>query len=116
MKQNIDFNQFRQAFYDAGRGDTFSLSALEVIFDYVEENYTDYTLDVIALCCEFCEETLKDLNDRYGLVDVADYTDSRGCIEYGYFNAAVLKAWGTETLVLNCDKSSDFWSITYLAF
>ena len=116
MKQNIDFNQFREAFYDAGRSDTFSLSSLEAIFDYLEENYTNYELDVIALCCEFREDTLEDLNDRYGLVDVADYTDSQGCIEYEYFNAAVLKALGAETLILNCDKSNAFWVITYLDY
>ena len=116
MKQNIDFNQFREAFYDAGRSDTFSLSSLEAIFDYLEENYTNYELDVIELCSEFSEDTLEDINDRYTLVDVEDYTDSRGSIEYEYFNAAVLKELEAETLVLNCDKSNAFWAITYLDY
>ena len=116
MKQDLDFNRFREAFYDAGRADTFSLSSLEAIFDYLEENYTDYELDVIELCCEFSESSLKDINDRYALVDIEDYTDSLGDIEYEYFNAAVLKALKAETLVLNCDKAPDFWVITCLEF
>ena len=116
MKQDLDFNRFREAFYDAGRADTFSLSSLEAIFDYLEENYTNYELDVIELCCEFSEDTLENINDRYTLVDVDAYTDSQGYIEYEYFNAAVLKALEAETLILNCDKSNDFWVITYLEF
>ena len=116
MKQTIDFQEFRAAFYDSGREDNFSLSALEALFDFLEENYTDYELDVIELCCEFTEETLKDINDRYALVDVEVYTDSTGHIEYEYFNAAVLKALGNETMILNCDKANDFWTVTYAAF
>lgn len=58
MKLTINSaGQFRQAFYHAGRKDQFSYEALGMLFDYLEEVEPDYELDVIELCCYYCEMT-----------------------------------------------------------
>ena len=37
MKQTVYFNDFRDAFRQAGRLENFSYEALEVLYDYLEE-------------------------------------------------------------------------------
>ena len=59
MKQNITFSQFVDAFRDHGRAEQFSYDALRALFDYARQ-YEEGTgeeleLDVIAICCEWCE-------------------------------------------------------------
>lgn len=67
--------QFREAFRLAGREEQFSYEGLEVLFDYLEE-YSDCTeepieLDVIALCCEYNEDSVEDIIDNYS-IDVSE--------------------------------------------
>lgn len=64
-------HQFREAFRLAGRGDQFSYEGLEVLFDYLEQ-YSEDTgepieLDVVALCCEYYESSIKEIIDQYNL-------------------------------------------------
>ena len=78
MKQTINTYQFEQAFKNCGRGEQFSYHGLQVLFDYLEE-YEDNTgeeleLDVIALCCEYSEDTPKDIADNYS-IDIEGYED-----------------------------------------
>ena len=59
--QTLNVYQFRDAFRAYGRNDQFSYNGLECLFDYLEE-YSDSTgepfeLDVVALCCDFYEDT-----------------------------------------------------------
>jgi len=59
MKQSVNSYDFERAFVLAGRKDQFSYDGLRALFDYLEE-YEDGTgeeieLDVIALCCDYCE-------------------------------------------------------------
>jgi hypothetical protein len=37
------------------RGNTFTPAGYDALFDYLEESGEDIELDVIALCCDFCE-------------------------------------------------------------
>jgi len=71
MKQSINLYQFRQAFHDHDRGDQFTYEGLEVLFNSLEEladdTGTEVELDVIALCCEFSEDTPADIMENYGL-------------------------------------------------
>jgi hypothetical protein len=57
--QTIDSSsQFSDAFHAAGRGEQFSYAALQALYNFIDELYTDdtgYNLDVVALCCEWCE-------------------------------------------------------------
>jgi hypothetical protein len=68
MKQTINLSQFRDEF-NAIRPNQFSYEALELIYDYLEECSPDFDLDVIAICCDFCEMTELEIRSAYGLED-----------------------------------------------
>ena len=59
MNQTITFGQFADAFRDHGRENQFSYAGLRALFDYMEhwedETGQPYELDVIELCCDWCE-------------------------------------------------------------
>lgn len=65
-------SQFRDEFRQCGRADQFSYEALGLLFDYFEEIDPDYDLDVIAICCEYSEESDEQLIESYGLNEDAD--------------------------------------------
>jgi hypothetical protein len=76
------FREFAAMFDDMGR--THQFKNLEWLYDYLEE-YSDSTgepigLDVIALCCEYVEESWDDVASNYPdcasyFPDEADYSD-----------------------------------------
>ena len=83
MHQTINLHQFREAFHTMGRNDQFSYQGLEVLFDYLE-SYEDDTgepveLDVIALCCDYCESSIQEIIDSYSIdcdgIDPDDLSD-----------------------------------------
>ena len=57
MKTTMSVYDFRDAFVRYGRADQFSYDALGLIYDYFESADPDYDLDVIAICCEFSEQS-----------------------------------------------------------
>jgi len=71
MIQTITLSDFRDAFKRYGRGDQFSYEALELIFDYIEEYEQDsgeqVELDVIALCCDWSEDTPEAIAAAYDI-------------------------------------------------
>ena len=71
MKQTIDFNDFRDAFRAYDRLDNFSREGLELLFDYCEECDPDMELDVIALCCDYNEDTVTNIARNYS-IDIND--------------------------------------------
>ena len=77
MKQTINFNNFVDAFHSMGRGKQFSYDALKAIFEYIEDyerdSGEDVELDVIAICCDFSENSWQDVIDLYS-IDV-DYSE-----------------------------------------
>lgn len=73
--QTIDTKyQFEQAFKTAGRGDSFSYKALGLLFDYLDESGDDIELDVVALCCEYNENSVEDIIQDYS-IDLDGETD-----------------------------------------
>jgi hypothetical protein len=61
MKTTISLNEFQNAF-DRMRPDNFSYEGLGLLFDYFED-YEESTgeeieLDVIAICCDYVEDTV----------------------------------------------------------
>ena len=78
MKQTIDNSDFRRAFTDYGRTENFSLAGLDLLFDYFESLEQDtgeeIELDVIAICCEYNEDTFLDVARNYD-IDIADCED-----------------------------------------
>ena len=73
MIQIINCSDFRDAFRSAGRKDQFSYEGLTALFDYLDELDPSFELDVIALCCDYAEDTAEDIAKNYGIeVDSID--------------------------------------------
>ena len=71
MKTTVSRYDFERAFADADRKDQFSYEGLKALFDYLED-YEDSTgeeieLDVIALCCDYNEDTVADIARNYSI-------------------------------------------------
>lgn len=75
MKQTVHFHTFQQAF-EAIRPDNFSYEGLTILFDYLIELENDIgeelELDVIAICCDFSEDTPANIAAAYNI-------DVEGC-------------------------------------
>ena len=68
MKNTVDFHDFKHSF-ERIRPDNFSREGLEALWDYLEQ-YEDDTgeeieLDVIAICCDFSEDTWENIASDY---------------------------------------------------
>lgn len=87
MKQTINFYDFQSAFEEQ-RPDNFSYDALAGLFVYFEEMEgcgLEIELDVVAICCDYCESTLGEFNQDYSqefetLQDASDYIQENGSL------------------------------------
>ena len=74
MHQKIDFNDFKTAFLSI-RPDNFTRDGLVLLFGYLEqleENTGEaLELDVIAICCDYTENTLEEITADHD-IDLAD--------------------------------------------
>lgn len=67
MKLSINnASEFRNQFIAYNR-DNFSCQGYKVLFDYFEEIDSDMALDVIAICCEYSEETVEEIARNYSI-------------------------------------------------
>ena len=68
MKTTVNFYTFRDAF-KAIRPDNFTSEGLSVLWDYLEEYEEscgeELELDVIALCCDFNEDSTSNIASDY---------------------------------------------------
>ena len=93
MKTTIsNVYQFRDAFHSAGRASQFSYEGLELLFNYLEEVDADYELDVVALCCDYSEDSVATIASDY-LIDLTDinptdddYADQCQALVIDYLN------------------------------
>jgi len=70
MKTTISHaSQFRDAFRQADRKDQFSYEALNMLYEYFEDCDPDMELDVIAICCDYSEDTPEGIANNYWSVD-----------------------------------------------
>ncbi len=76
MKQTISKGEFRDAFFHMKRNDNFSYEALGALYDYLEDLDEDYELDVIALCCEFTEDTIENTLKEYRLKSLEELQEN----------------------------------------
>jgi len=83
MFQDVNFSMFIDSFQRAGRKDQFTYLGLKAIYDYLTdleyEIGSDIELDVIAICCEYCEygsiEELKgDYSNIRNIRDLREHT------------------------------------------
>jgi hypothetical protein len=98
--QTIDnASQFRDQFHRAGRGGQFSYEALGLLFDYLDESGEDVELDVVAICCEFAEDTLESIANNYDIKG-ADADDLKDAVsEFLSFNTTVVGETSTGSFV-----------------
>ena len=80
MKTTLDFSDFRDAFRRCDRLDNFSREGMELLFDYLEECDPDMELDVIALCCDYCEESYEGIAKNY-VIDLEGCESEQDMIE-----------------------------------
>jgi hypothetical protein len=68
MYQRISEYDFQDAFHSI-RPDNFSDEGLRLLFDWFTEledgTGEQIELDVIAICCDYCESTVKEIIDDY---------------------------------------------------
>lgn len=78
MKTQVTFSDFTKAFHDMNRQENFSYEGLRTLYDFLiemeEDTGEEMELDVIALCCDFNEDTLEDVIINYD-IDVSDAED-----------------------------------------
>jgi len=82
MHQSVNVYQFRDAFV-ALRPNNFTYEGLTVLFDYLEQLEDDLgeplELDVIALCCDYSEDSIRGIIDNYSIdcdgIDPDDLSD-----------------------------------------
>lgn len=71
MKTTINMYDFIEAFRSCDRMDNFSREGLELLFEYLEEYEAscgqEIELDVIALCCEYSEDTWQSIAENYSI-------------------------------------------------
>jgi len=72
MKMTIDNNDFRREFFNCGRENQFSYEGLGILFEYLDELDSDMELDVIAICCDFSEDSAEDIQRAYSIEHDAD--------------------------------------------
>ena len=60
-------SQFRDAFHQAERGKQFSYEALGLLFDFFEEMDDSMELDVVAICCDYEEESVDNVISSYSI-------------------------------------------------
>ena len=65
-------SQFRDEFHKCGRGEQFSYDALGLLYEFLTELDGAAELDVVAICCEFSEDTEKAIAASYGLHEDED--------------------------------------------
>lgn len=61
-------DQLREEFIKYDR-DYYSLDGYQAMIDLFEETETNHDLDVIALCCDFNEDTFEEFINNYSLED-----------------------------------------------
>ena len=85
MKQTVDFQTFRDTFRAYDRADQFSREGLELLFDHLEEmerdNGVEAELDVVALCCDYSEDTPESIAQDYSIdLDGVDDDDTEQAV------------------------------------
>ena len=78
MKQTINFSAFCDAFHAFKRYDQFGYTALQILFDYLEDMEQDTSveieLNVISLCCDYSVDSVADIALNYD-IDLSECED-----------------------------------------
>ena len=78
MKQTVNLPAFMDAFHAYKRYDQFGYTALQILFEYLEEMESgtseEIELDVIALCCDYSVDSVADIAAEYS-IDLSECED-----------------------------------------
>jgi hypothetical protein len=102
MKQTVNIYTFREAFNRMGRGSQFSYEGLSLLFDYLEEcedERNEMELDVVAICCDYSEETVEDIAEMYNVETNDGYTQEESVVEFLEDAGAYVGTTSTGTIV-----------------
>lgn len=108
MKTTVSRYDFERAFINAKRQENFSYEGMGLLFEYFEEHEEstgeEFELDVIAICCEYTEETISDIADNYGIDLEGLDGEERIEIVINYLNerTSVIGLVNDETIVYAC--------------
>lgn len=96
MKTAVSRYDFERAFVDADRKENFSYEGLGLLFAYFEDLEEsmdeEIELDVIAICCEYAEDTVLDIARSYSIdlngadPEDEDYEDQCRQIVFDYLS------------------------------
>lgn len=68
---NVSETMFLETFRSMGRQEQFSYDAMRALYAYLEDMSDDIgqdvELDVVALCCEYTQESFDDVADNYSI-------------------------------------------------
>ena len=67
MIQTLRLSDFTNAFRNSDRKDQFSYEGLTLLFDFFEECDSQMEFDMIAICCEWAEDTPENIAAAYGI-------------------------------------------------
>ena len=77
--QTVNVHTFREAFKSIGRQHQFSYDGLEALYKFLEDMSEDTgepcELDVVGLCCDFSEDTYKDILSNYDLASFEEISE-----------------------------------------
>ena len=96
MKTTVSRYDFERAFVDANRKENFSYEGLGLLFAYFEDleesTGEEIELDVIAICCEYAEDTVSDIARNYSIdlngadLEDEDYEDQCRQLVFDYLS------------------------------
>ena len=89
-------SQLRDMFRQYDRLDNFTYEGTQVLFDYLDEMGVDVELDVIAICCDYCEMTIDEIVMNYSL-DVPDNCDDLRSVIRGHLENETVVLGETST-------------------
>lgn len=84
MKKTINNSEFHDSFNKI-RPENFSYEGLNALFEYLEQYEQDcgveIELDVIAICCEYSEDSIENVLKAYDLESLDELKDNTTVIE-----------------------------------
>lgn len=103
--QQINFNSFRKAFFEAGRENQFSYEGSKMLYDYLEDVYSEdnFELDVIGLCCQFAEYTLDDFLNDYNIDGIDSVEDLKNALCYDEIDMVIFYDIDNDVILVNSD-------------
>ena len=106
MKINVTETMFIEQFRIMGRMENFSYDGLRALFEYLENLEDDLgeeiECDVIAICCDFTEESIDDVIANYGI----DIIEEDEPIDYDEVIDQVVEYLEDNTSVVNVDREN----------